>query len=398
MVDKESPINIALRNFEAAEANLEKLERLFKEIRKLQPDGIAFGNDPQYDELCRDYKDILDELPKIDDWKPEKILSDLNTIAQWRLDGQEIGEVELIISLEEELEAPRRELAEYRHRLNKKRRHLIRKSLSNLIELVGEVLRELRTNIVDDEPIQMKVKNRILEKLRGLIEEIDILLGSSLQRPNGWNNLRRHLAFGEFCDLRDILGHDWPKIKPELIAGLYDENEPIPVQVDDLGKLADSQPVGRIATKLKWDTLTPEDFERLLFMLLSGTGGYENPEWLMKTNAPDRGRDLSVTRIIEDKLSGTRRYRVIIQCKHWHTKSVNVADISSLKEQMKLWDSPRVDVLVIATSGRFTSDAVKWIEKHNNEDNALRIEMWPESHLERLLAERPSLIAEFRLR
>ena len=118
----------------------------------------------------------------------------------------------------------------------------------------------------------------------------------------------------------------------------------------------------------------------------------------MKTNAPDRGRDLSVMRITNDQLGGVIRSRVIIQCKHWQTKSVTVADVAEVQLQMKLWEPPRVDVLVIATSGRFSSDAVALIEKHNTEDRALRIEMWPESHLERLLAERPALIAEFRLR
>ena len=65
---------------------------------------------------------------------------------------------------------------------------------------------------------------------------------------------------------------------------------------------------------------------------------------------------------------------------------------------MTLWEPPRVDVLVIATTGRFSSNAVSMIEKHNNADRALRIEMWPESHLERLLAQRPSVIADFGLR
>jgi hypothetical protein len=118
----------------------------------------------------------------------------------------------------------------------------------------------------------------------------------------------------------------------------------------------------------------------------------------MRTNAPDRGRDLSVYRVHEDALSGTMRLRVIIQCKHWQSKSVNLPEIAALKEQMKLWEPPRVDVCVVATSGRFTADAVAAVEKHNQADAALRIEMWPESHLERLLASRPGVIAEFRLR
>ena len=59
---------------------------------------------------------------------------------------------------------------------------------------------------------------------------------------------------------------------------------------------------------------------------------------------------------------------------------------------MALWQNPPVDVLVIATSGRFTSDAVTWIERHN--ETGVQPQMWPESHLERVLAARPALIAE----
>lgn len=98
--------------------------------------------------------------------------------------------------------------------------------------------------------------------------------------------------------------------------------------------------------------------------------------------APGRGRDLSVYRVHVDSLGGTIRQRVIIQCKHWLSKSVGAQEITALREQMRLWEPPRVDVHVIATSERFTSDAVAIIEKHNQSDSALKIEMWPESHLD----------------
>jgi hypothetical protein len=150
--------------------------------------------------------------------------------------------------------------------------------------------------------------------------------------------------------------------------------------------------------ELRWSNLTVEEFERLIFLLISGENGYENPTWLMHTNAPDRGRDLSVFRVSTDPLSGTSRSRIIIQCKHRRSNSVSPADVAILREQMRLWGEPRVDVLVIATSGRFTADAVSLIESQNTSDQALRIEMWPDSHLERLLASCPALIAEFSLR
>src|ERR1017187_8039896 len=118
----------------------------------------------------------------------------------------------------------------------------------------------------------------------------------------------------------------------------------------------------------------------------------------MQTTAPDRGRDLSVDRIIKDSLGGITRRRVIIQCKHWLTKSIAVNDIATLQAQMKLLEPPRVDVCIVVTSGRFTADAVALIEKENQSDKALMIEMWPESHLETILAKRPDLIADFKLR
>lgn len=89
---------------------------------------------------------------------------------------------------------------------------------------------------------------------------------------------------------------------------------------------------------------------------------------------------------------------MIIQCKHWQSKSAAPDDVTKARDAIALWEPPAVDAVIIATSGRFTSDAVDRIEKHNQADRRLKIEMWPESHLERLLAERPALVAEFRLR
>ena len=144
--------------------------------------------------------------------------------------------------------------------------------------------------------------------------------------------------------------------------------------------------------------LSDEDFERLMFFLISDTPGYENPQWLQQTHAPDKGRDLSVSYVENDPLAGVRRYRVIIQCKHWLSKSVGAGDVSNARSQMELWQPPRVERLVIATTSRFTVDAVALIENHNQADRALHISMWPDSHLEMLLAARPHLIGRFMLK
>ena len=391
-------MNAALRQFEAAEANVEKLERIWGEMQPLIPKGISFGSDPKYEDRNRAYTDVLAALPKIDGWKPESLPPDLNGLAQDRLDAGEIDEFSAIVSVEEGVTAPGREIAEYRYRLNKKRRQVIRAALQELMASVDESLKVLQSKYESEFELPKTIDPAEWEDLKGNVQQVEMLLGGSLPRPPRWTDLHRHLHFGMTGDLNDIVKHDWPEAKAGLSKGLYDENEPVPVEVEDIGTLAASHPTGSVATKLKWDILTAENFERLIFSLISSAKGYENPEWLMHTNAPDRGRDLSVTRVVDDPLAGVMRNRALIQCKHWNTKSVAVPDVSELKDQITHWEPPKVDVLVIATSGRFTSDAVSFVEKHNGSDRALRIEMWPESHLERLLASRPALIADFGLR
>jgi hypothetical protein len=53
----------------------------------------------------------------------------------------------------------------------------------------------------------------------------------------------------------------------------------------------------------------------------------------------------------------------------------NRGTLEQLKEQMKLWEPPRLDNVIVATSGRFTTNAVEAIERHNSADTTLRLEM-----------------------
>jgi len=394
----ESPLNAALRHFEAAEANLVKAEKVLAEVEAAIPKGIVFGDNPEYESNCRRFKALLAALPKIDGWKPQILLLELDEIAQNRLDAHEVGDIECIVSVERLISEPSKLLREYRYRFNQKRRELIRDALIDLIDAIDANLRNLAKLLEGDQASSEVVTDDEFEELKQNVAQIATLLGSSVPKPPRWSNLHRHMSFRMFGDLHDIIEHDWPGVKAGLRRSMYGEKEPVPVGIEDLGALLSAKPTGPVATRLKWENLTEEEFERLIFVLISAEKEYENPEWLMKTNAPDRGRDLSVYRIYTDPLGGTLRERVIIQCKHWRSKSVGPAEIAALKEQMKLWEPPRVDTHVIATSGRFTSDAVAVVEKHNQSDSALRIEMWPESHLERLLASRPAIIAEFGLR
>ena len=154
----------------------------------------------------------------------------------------------------------------------------------------------------------------------------------------------------------------------------------------------------RTPLKLRWDALTDESFERLIFRLASEAEGYTDVDWLMKTNAPDHGRDVAATRVRHDTLSGYTHERIIIQCKHWLSRSIADNDVSKEVTSVDHWNNPPVDVLAIATSGKFTANAVSWVERHNAKGIRPRVEMWNDAKLETLLASKPQLILDFELR
>lgn len=388
----------ALKHFEIAEANLTKLEKLWNEIRGLVPSGLSFGSPPEYEEKCQLYKLILPHLSKIDGWAPSTEPMEFDSIAQSRFDAMEIGEIDVTISVENQIEQPGLELRQYRFKLNQKRKELTRVKMSELIDSIDSVIRDMakELDVCKEQNIPPEISPNTWQALDNQVSQIDTLLGSTT-RPPRWSDLQRHISYAELHDFSDVKDRDWPTVKKSLLEGIYEENDPIPLEVEDLSILVAAKPKGSI-DKINWTKIDPEDFERLIYTLLSSSEGYENPQWLMHTNAPDRGRDLSVERVVRDSLSGVQRQRVIIQCKHWLSKSISVAEIQMLQGQMKLWEPPRVDVHIIATTGRFSADGVALIEKNNQSDQALKIEMWPESHLEMILAKRPDLIAQFKLR
>jgi hypothetical protein len=399
-----SQLNEILRQLEATEANLVKLEKLWDVLTENLPSDIVFGSNPVYENACRSYEHILKSLPSIDNWKPTALPFDLNEIAQNRFDARELGmdAPTARISVELEIEKPGKELREYRDRFNQKRRELTRDELLEICNQIDALLAKLeKTYLINNknEIDYNNIEDEDLPKLRNKIKQIDVLMGSSVSRSSRWSDIQRHLRYGQKNDLEDIINHDWPSIKAGITKNIYSADEPIPVNIQDLGELVASKPSGKVITKLNWDALSAEDFERLIFNLVTSEENYQNVEWLMHTNAPDRGRDLSCYKVNQDRLSGGSRQRMIIQCKHWLTKGISITDISVLKDQVKSsWEPPRIDILVIATTGRFTADAVNYVEKHNQSDSAITIQLWAESTIESILASNPALVAEFGLR
>ncbi|HXR22648.1 MAG TPA: restriction endonuclease [Acidimicrobiales bacterium] len=391
----------ALEQFDTVEANLRRLETVWSEMRRLIPSGIAFfagGPDPEqerYRELFRAYQAIVKAVPPIGSYSIEREPWELNAIGQARLDAEEIGEFDAKLAVEEGIDAPGREIEEYRAKLIQMRRELVRDQLVLVMAEIDRLLAGLTERVLPDrEP----VTGEGWEELVGALGQVERLTGGMVPRKGRWGEMHRHLSFGQGGDLHDIATLDWPSVRAEIEANLYSELEPLPVEVDNLASLVRAKPSGPVTTRLNWSAITDEEFERLLFNIVADAADYINPQWLMRTNAPDRGRDISVERVSADTLSGTKSQRVIIQAKHWQSKSVSLPDVSNVEAQMALWEPPRVHALVVATSGRFTTDAVTWVERHNEAGKQPVIEMWPDSHLELLLAQRPHLVAQFKLR
>lgn len=237
-----------------------------------------------------------------------------------------------------------------------------------------------------------------MKRLRGAIREIDKLLGDSVERSSAWSDLYRHIRFSEGHDWADISKTDWPAVQRDIEAAAVGEADPIPPPDFDLGAAADTHPAGGVTTGLNWQGLTSEQFERLLFDLLRGLDGYQNVSWAMHTNAADRGRDLSLERVFHDAGGSTRTERVIVQAKHWLSKSVGPSDVYGTLAPLSTWEPPPIRALIIATSGKFSPDAVAVMEKHNNEGKSPLIEWWPENHMEVLLNQRPDLLLQYKLR
>jgi hypothetical protein len=315
-------------------------------------------------------------------------------IAQTRLDYWDIREPEGLRAFDRSIEEPGRQVAEYRFRFEQARGALVRNQVTDVTAMIDDVIRDVEA---DGGLGDWRGEDRWAE-LGLLFSRLQRLAGDLVPGKARWNDMRRHLSFQHSCDLSDIAVMDWPSVRAEVQVSLYGDREPLPVAVDDLADLVKARPTGPVSTRLDWQRISAEEFEGLIFEMVRRTEGYENVNWLMRTSAADRGRDVEAYRVVRDPLAGVRRYRVIIQCKHWQQRSVGRSDLIECAESVRLWEPPLIDELIIATTGRFSQDAVELAEKRNRERAIPAILSWPDSHLEALLSRKPSLAAQFRLR
>lgn len=391
----EDTLATTLEIFDRVAVNLDKLQAVWDEMTGItHTTGIVINlGDARYDELRRQFDDIAGSLPPIHDYVVTSRPMPLDQAGQWRIDAMDVPET--LPDLIRELDAPGEAIAEYRHRLQTERRGLVRQRVEVLITLVDKLLDELTErhpwdpSSVKEDPDWITMDKAFGEMLR--------LIGTDDLKGTRVANLERHLHFGQGGDLHDIAKNDWPTIKPRIEKLLYSDSEPLPVPMTDLGTLAAARPTGPVPTELDFSGLTDKRFERLIWTLMTTTENYENATWLMETNASDRGRDLAVDRVTVDPLMGPRRERVIVQCKAWK-KSISGTECMVAVAPLAEWEPPPVDVLVIATTGRFSAGGVSWIDKHNTAGKRPKIEPWANSNLERMLATRSDLVTQFDLR
>jgi hypothetical protein len=375
-------------------ANLAKLDNVWGRAARFMPTGPARGSNPEYDDLRRAWADLLPGLPLIDGWTITDPLPDVDEIGQIFIDCFEIS---LYPSAAYEMaQRPDKDLAEYRYRLNRAHRRAARERLQQLTAAIDSGLSRLLRGVPRDSVERLEGPD--VDQVTAAVSEIERLVGDTAQRRGRWGDLHRHLYFGQGHDWHDIHELDWPSVRSDVEAAALYDPDPVPVPDMDLGQAAAGHLTGTATIALPWDRLDDGGFERLLYDLLRDLPDHHNVQWLMQTRAPDRGRDLSLDRVLRDSTGSVRSERVIVQAKHWLKRSVGPAEVADTVAAIKLWQPPVVRGLVIATSGRFSADAVAWAEKHNNDGAAPFIELWPESKLETLLAQKPYLAAAHGLR
>jgi hypothetical protein len=378
-----------LRAMDRTAANLRKLENVWEQAKPFIPTGPQLGSDVQYDGLKAAWADLLPGLPPIDGWTITDPLPDIGDMGQAFLDYLDIGMPPSEVHAAGD--KPGADLAAYRYRLDRARRRAARGRLEQLVALVDAVLPLALGGTARDS--LERLENEQTDKAEAAIGEIARLLGEDAESLDRWWDLHRHMRFSQGHDWHDIIEFDWPAVRAGIEAKALGDSDPLPVPDIDLGHAASGSLTGAATLALPWDRLDDDGFERLLYDLLRDIPEHQNVEWLMQTRAPDRGRDLSMDRVLRDGSGGVRTERVIVQAKHWRSRSVNAPAVNETATAGKLWGPPLVRGIVIATSGRFTADAVSWVERHNSEGNAPYIELWPDSRLETLLAQRPHIAA-----
>ena len=138
-------LNTTLKQFEAVEANLAKLDRLWAQIQELLPgQGSVVLNDPdKYLMLQRSFSQIEKGMPAIDGVKLRNLLLHPDEIVSGKIDCLELDEFGSTLAFDRALFGQGEELSDYRFRMEAKRRELARQGVEQLYTDVESTLQVL---------------------------------------------------------------------------------------------------------------------------------------------------------------------------------------------------------------------------------------------------------------
>jgi hypothetical protein len=258
-------LSAALAAYDRVALNLDKLDRVWQRMQDLLPEGpfIPTGSDDEvtYTELGESWTKIAASLPSIDGWRLQAEIIGYAAIGHARLEYLEIKEPLSLHAFETQIAAPGTEGLRYRQRLARARQRLVRQRAAELVRLIDELLSSVPTSL--DQELPLAEATTVINAVRPAVNEIERLLGESLTGGPRQGDLHRHLHFGEPHDLRDIALFDWPAFRPHVEFALYGEEDPVPVDVDDLATLATAT-VSPVPSQVHWDRVDADGFERLL--------------------------------------------------------------------------------------------------------------------------------------
>src|SRR3989442_283899 len=88
-------LNNALKQFEAVEANLAKLDQLWGAMKRLLPaiDEVQVGDQDQFLQMQRCFEQIAKQMPKIDGFELQVCLEHPDDIFRFKIDSLESGEL-----------------------------------------------------------------------------------------------------------------------------------------------------------------------------------------------------------------------------------------------------------------------------------------------------------------
>jgi len=326
-------LEVLLTVMDRTAANLERLQVVWDRAAPMLPVGPSVGTTPEYEDLARAWDDLRHGLPPIDGWAIGEPLPDMDAVGKAYFEYAEVGEPPFAVFGAKE--APGEALAEYRYRLNKARRRAVRDRMQELVAKVDTLLPHALSQ-AESLNSGDKLQAGPATEIDRAIAEIERLMGDTADRRGRWSDLHRHLRFGQAQDWNDITGLDWPSVKPDIEAAMFSDVEPLPVPDIDLGTAAGQRPSGPVSTELRWADLSADRFEHLLYDLLQALPGYQNVQLLMKTNAADRGRDISAERVLRDGAGTVRTERVIIWVRlRWREDRFSLTSLDRLRGSAK---------------------------------------------------------------